>query len=193
MLRTFIVVLCLSVALGSCSSRTKVAPRNLDNACSILSQRGGFKSAFLRAERKWGVPVHVQMAIIHQESKFVSNAKTPRKYIFGLIPNGRQSSAYGYAQVLDGTWKEYKQKTGRRLARRTSIRDAADFIGYYTNISKRRNGVSLYDARNQYLNYHEGHGGYARGSYRNKRWLLNVADKVAARASRYQSQLRRCL
>lgn len=193
MLRTLMVVLCLAVALGSCSSRNKTPPRNLDNACSILKQRSGFKSAFIRSERKWGVPVHVQMAIMHQESKFVSNAKTRRKYLFGIIPRGRQSSAYGYAQVLDGTWDEYKRKTGRRLARRSNIRDAADFIGYYADISRRRNGVSLYDARGQYLNYHEGHGGYARGTYRKKAWLLAVADKVAARAAQYQGQLRRCL
>ena len=39
------------------------------------------------------------------------------------------------------------------------------------NESRDRNGVSLHDARAQYLNYHEGHTGYARGNYRNKPWL----------------------
>ena len=47
-----------------------------------------------------GAPVHVQMAILHQESKFIPNAKTPRKYFLGIVPWGRQSSAYGYAQAL---------------------------------------------------------------------------------------------
>ncbi|MGY9013469.1 MAG: transglycosylase SLT domain-containing protein, partial [Rhodobacterales bacterium] len=56
----------------------------------------------------------------------------------------------------------------------------------------RRNGVSLSDARNQYLNYHEGQSGYARGSYKRKRWLMLVADKVAKRAAQYRTQLRKC-
>ena len=33
------------------------------------------------------------------------------------------------------------------------------------------NGVPLHDAYNQYLAYHEGKAGYARGSYRGKSWL----------------------
>ncbi|MEC8795342.1 MAG: lytic transglycosylase, partial [Pseudomonadota bacterium] len=51
---------------------------------------------------------------------------------------------------------------------------------------------ALSDARNQYLAYHEGHTGYARGSYRSKSWLVRVADQVAARADTYRSQLTRC-
>ncbi len=185
--------LCLALVVASCGQRNTSAPRNLDNACSILEQRRGFKPAFVKAQRKYGIPVHVQMAIIHQESRFISNARTPRKYILGVIPNGRVSSAYGYGQALDGTWAEYKRKTGRRFASRTDIRDVADFIGYYATESRRRNGVSMYDARGQYLNYHEGHGGYSRGSYRSKSWLINVANKVQTRADMYQRQLARCL
>jgi hypothetical protein len=164
----------------------------MDNACSVLKQRPKFSRAFRASEQKWGVPIHVMMATIYQESKFIKNAKTPRKYLMGIIPRGRVSSAYGYAQALDGTWNEYRQKTGRRWARRDNIGDAADFIGWYMTTSKRRNQVSLSDARNQYLNYHEGQSGYARGSYKSKRWLVLVADKVAKRATRYRTQLRQC-
>jgi hypothetical protein len=164
----------------------------MDNACSVLKQRPKFSRAFRASEQKWGVPIHVMMATIYQESKFIKNAKTPRKYLMGIIPRGRVSSAYGYAQALDGTWNEYRQKTGRRWARRDNISDAADFIGWYMTTSKRRNQVSLSDARNQYLNYHEGQSGYARGSYKRKRWLVLVANKVATRATRYRTQLRQC-
>ena len=61
------------------------------------------------------------------------------------------------------------------MARRNNIRDASDFMGYYMNISRERNGISLHDARNQYLAYHDGHTGYARGTYRQKAWLMRVA------------------
>ena len=100
-----IIILCLVFTLGSCSIfSTGDVTGNLDNACSILDQKPQFARAFKATKRRWGVPVNVQMAIIHQESRFKSKAKTPRKYILGFIPNGRQSSAYGYAQALDGTW-----------------------------------------------------------------------------------------
>lgn len=192
-MKQILLGLCLALMLVSCGKRDTTAPRNMDNACSILEQRRGFKSAFVKSQRKYGIPVHVQMAIIHQESRFISNAKTPRKYVLGVIPNGRISSAYGYGQVLDGTWDEYKRKTGKRFASRTDIKDVADFIGYYATETRRRNGVSMYDARGQYLNYHEGQGGYSRGTHLKKPWLLGVADKVQARANMYQRQLARCL
>ena len=125
--------------LGSCSLiPSGTAPRNLDNACSIVEQRPKYLQAFKETERRWGVPVNVQMAVIHQESRFRANAKTPMSYILGIIPRGRQSSAYGYAQALDGTWQEYKKSTGRVLARRSNIHDATDFMGWYMNNTKRR-------------------------------------------------------
>ena len=100
------------------------APRDLDNACSIVAQRPAYLRAMKAAERRWGVPVAVQMASIHQESKFVGDARTPHQYAMGIIPIGRQSSAYGYSQALDGTREEYLKATGKRRARRDHIRDA---------------------------------------------------------------------
>ena len=60
------------------------------------------------------------------------------------------------------------------------------------NESQRRNGIALTDTRNQYLAYHEGQTGFARGSYNSKSWLLRVAGEVDARADRYQRQLPSC-
>ncbi|MEP2029580.1 MAG: lytic transglycosylase [Paracoccaceae bacterium] len=187
-LRALVILL----LVASCGRGNHSAPRNLDNACSIVSQRSEYLKAFRTTERRWGVPVHVQMATIYQESKFVSNARTPFQYSLGVIPMGRQSSAYGYAQALDGTWDEYRRDTGRRGARRDRIRDASDFMGWYMNTTLERNGIALTDARNQYLAYHEGHTGYARGNYNKKSWLLRVANDVDARARTYESQLAGC-
>ncbi|ALG91560.1 MULTISPECIES: transglycosylase SLT domain-containing protein [Actibacterium] len=178
--------------LAGCGGGYDSPPRNLDDACSIVSQRPKYLRAMNRTERRWGVPVHVQMATIYQESKFDGDARTPVSYALGIIPMGRQSSAYGYAQALDGTWDEYRHATGNRRARRDRIDDATDFMGWYMNKTRTRNGISLSDARNQYLAYHEGHTGYARGSYRSKSWLIRVADEVASRATTYRVQLARC-
>jgi hypothetical protein len=168
------------------------APRNLDNACSILEQRPHYIRAFRATERRWGVPVHVQMATIYQESKFVSNARTPYRWRLGIIPVGRQSSALGYSQALDGTWDDYRRDTRSRFARRTDIRDATDFMGWYMATSNRELGIPIDDARNQYLAYHEGRTGYLRGNYRSKPWLMRVAGEVDARADRYAVQLTNC-
>lgn len=179
--------------VAACGSSNTTAPRNLDNACSILDQRPSFERAMKRTERRWGVPVHVQMATIYQESKFISNARTPLRYALGVIPMGRQSSAFGYSQALDATWNEYRQDTGRRGAKRDDIDDATDFIGWYMTATRDQLGISLSDARNQYLAYHEGRGGYSRGSYRAKGWLVSVAGRVQSRANTYRQQLRSCL
>jgi hypothetical protein len=178
--------------VGSCGGGPNTAPRNLNDACSIAKQRPEYMKAFKQTERKWGVPVHVQMATIHQESRFIGNARTPHKYALGVIPMGRVSSAYGYAQALDGTWDDYQKATGKRWARRDRIRDATDFMGWYMVNSRSKNGIPLTDARNQYLAYHEGHTGYARGTYNRKSWLLGVANEVDQRADIYQAQLATC-
>lgn len=184
--------LVLMLVVAACGSGGGKAPRNLDDACAILKQRPEYLRAFRATERKWGVPVHVQMATIHQESRFISDARTPLRYTLGVIPMGRQSSAFGYSQALDGTWQEYKSEERIGFARRDRIRDATDFMGWYMNKSRERNGIPLTDARNQYLAYHEGHTGFARGSYNSKAWLLRVADDVAVRAALYERQLVRC-
>lgn len=192
MFRMICGALALVLLVAACGGGGSKAPRNLDNACSILNQKKGWLKDMKRAERKWGVPVAVQMATIYQESKFISDARTPLRYTLGVIPMGRQSSAYGFAQALDGTWKEYKKDQGRRLARRNNFGDATDFMGWYMAASTRRLGIPQSDARNQYLAYHDGRTGYARGSYKRKPWLIRIAGEVSSRANLYQNQLVSC-
>jgi len=178
--------------VASCGGGPQTAPRDLDNACTILKEHPDYLRAFRATERKWGVPIHVQMATIHQESKFVADARTPFKYVLGVIPMGRQSSAFGYSQALDATWDEYLESEGRWRAKRDEIRDASDFMGWYMNLTRDRNGISLHDARNQYLAYHEGHTGFSRQSYNSKAWLVGVAGKVGSRAKLYERQIAGC-
>lgn len=181
-------VLLLLVSCGG----NYAAPRNLENACDILDERPKYHDAMVRTEQRWGVPIHVQMATIYQESKFIGNARTPRRFVLGIIPIGRQSSAYGYSQALDGTWDDYRDSTGRRGAKRNRMEDAADFMGWYMDQSEKKLGISKWDAENQYLAYHEGRTGYQRGSHLEKAWLLRVAAEVGQRAELYQNQLMVC-
>ncbi|WP_343080225.1 lytic transglycosylase [Ostreiculturibacter nitratireducens] len=178
--------------VASCGGGNFSAPRNLDDACSIVSQRPEYLKAMRRTERRWGVPVHVQMATIYQESKFIGNARTPFRYALGVIPMGRQSSAYGYSQALDNTWDEYRRDAGRRSAKRDKIADATDFMGWYMHGTYEKLGIPKNDAQNQYLAYHEGRSGFARGSHNEKSWLLRVAADVATRSEIYRQQLIAC-
>lgn len=183
------------LALGSCGgggSGEFSAPRDLDDACSIVAERPEYLRAFRQVERKYGVPIPSLMAIIYQESKFIGNNRTPHQYALGVIPVGRQSSAFGYSQALDGTWEEYQDEVGGRRARRDDINDATDFMGWYMVQTVEETGVPINDTRNQYLAYHDGRTGYNRGTWRAKSWLVRIAGEVEARAIMYDDQLRSC-
>lgn len=183
----------VAVLLAACGTPQQFsAPRNADNACALVRERPGYLNATRASERRWGVSVPIQLAIIHAESSFIGNARTPVRWTLGVIPMGRQSSALGYSQALDGTWEEYLRETGNRRANRKDISDAADFIGWYSNWSHRRNGIALDDAFNLYLAYHEGHAGFRRQTYQGRPWILNVARRVEERAIMYDQQLRTC-
>jgi hypothetical protein len=184
----------LLLFLASCGggSGSYSAPRQLDDACAIIRERPQYLRAMKTTERRWGIPVHVQMATIHQESKFIGNARTPHTYALGVIPMGRQSTAYGYSQALNGTWEEYQASAGGRRAKRDDIRDATDFMGWYMDQSNKSLGISKTDAQNQYLAYHEGRSGFARQSYLGKPWLVEVAARVGRRSEMYREQLLYC-
>ncbi|MFQ6371188.1 hypothetical protein [Shewanella sp. YIC-542] len=167
-------------------------PKNPDNICAIFQEHRAWYDAAIDAREKWGVPVHVPLAMMYQESSFKHDAAPPMEYFLGFIPIGRASDAYGYAQAKTMTWDDYVRETGNSWASRSDFDDAMDFMGWFIYKTHKINKVSKWDAKNLYLNYHEGWGGYKRGSYRSKRWLIRVSDKVDARAKRYAVQYRGC-
>ncbi len=179
----------LPVFLGACSAGPPTRP---DDVCSIFEEKRGWHSVSTKAQKKWGTSMHIPLAIMNQESSFKKNARPPRRYILWIIPWKRPSSAFGYAQAIDGTWRSYTNATGEYWRERSNYRDATDFIHWYIRQAVKRNGVSDRDAYSLYLNYHEGITGFARGSYKQKKWLLNTAKKVQNRANTYAAQYARC-
>ncbi len=184
----WIPILLLLVLTGCATT----PPSNMDDSCEIFREKNGWYDVTRDVYERWGVPPHVQLAIIHQESRFQYDAKPPRRKLLWVIPWFRKSSAYGFAQVKDSTWDWYREKTGKRWASRDDFEDAVDFIGWYGNMTYKTLGISKWDTYKQYLAYHEGHGGYRRGTYRSKPWLIKVAGRVKVRASRYHTQLSGC-
>ncbi len=186
-----IVKLMLVISVACLSACASSPPKHLDNICSIFDEKNGWYKDAKKASKKWGVPIATNMAFMHQESRFVAKAKPPRTKILGFIPGPRKSSSYGYSQAKDETWDWYKKGSGHWGADRNDFDDAIDFIAWYNHISIKKRKVPS-DPYALYLAYHEGHGGYTRGTYKKKPWLKGVARKVANRAYRYDNQLKKC-
>ena len=180
----FLVFLILLVS--ACSS----IPKNTSNSCSIFNERYLWYKHTKKTEEKWGTPIYVQLALIKMESDFDWLAKPARQKLFKVIPFKRPSTSFGYSQAVKGTWKQYKDETGNRLARRTRFKDSVDFIGWYTHKTESILKISKKDAFRQYIAYHEGWGAYK--NYKNNQKVIVLAKKVKNQANKYKSQLKKC-
>ena len=179
----------LILFLAACAT---TPPAEVSDVCQIFREKTGWYEDAKKSRARWGVPVSVSMAFMHQESRFVATAKPPRKKLWGVIPGPRPSDSYGYSQAKNSTWEWYQRSTGNYGADRDDFGDAIDFIGWYNNVSNKELGIDKQDAFRLYLAYHEGHGGYRKQSYRSKDWLVDVARKVERQAKRYNDQLQEC-
>ena len=189
MSRFSILGLCLLTYFLTACTTIPITPRNTENLCAIFKQKREWYNASSATEKKWGVSIPIQMAIMHQESHFVADAKASSGFLSWL---GFGSSAYGYPQAKNETWRDYQGKSGNTNASRENFADACDFIGWYSQTSFKKLGIQKNDVRNLYLAYHEGHGGFKRQTYNEKPWLLTISNKVAQRAQQFQQQLSAC-
>ncbi|MBT4315867.1 transglycosylase SLT domain-containing protein [uncultured Candidatus Thioglobus sp.] len=188
-MKKLLPLLLLPLFLTGCFSTPAVT---VNNICTLMDEEVSWYRSVKAVEKKYDVPVHVLLAVVYQESRFASDAKPPREKLFGIVPWFRPTTAYGFAQAVDGTWDWYKLKTGNHNADRDDFDDAVDFMGWYMNQSNKRSGVAKSDAYHQYLAYHEGHGGFNKKTYQKKPWLMKVARKVENNAKRYKRQLNQC-
>ena len=184
-LRNYFLIL-LIIFIAGCSS----IPQNTSNSCSIFNERYLWYKYAKKTEQKWGTPIYIQLAIIKMESDFDWLAKPPRQKLFKIIPFKRPSSSFGYSQAVKGTWEQYKNETGNKLATRTRFKDSVDFIGWYTDKTESLLKISKKDAFRQYLAYHEGWGGYK--NYKNNQKVIVLAKKVEKQSNKYKAQLRDC-
>ena len=178
----------LLLLLTACAS----APDDIDNICSVFDTDDDWYVAAREAEARWGAPVPVMMAIMRRESGFQDDARPDRRWLLGIIPLGRPSSAYGYAQALDGTWEMYQEATGNGWADRDDFEDAIDFIGWYMSVSRQKLQFAPNDAYRHALAYHEGWSGYAKGRYQSKSAVKAYAQSVQTTAARYTRQFNNC-
>ena len=174
------------LSFSACSS----IPSNTADGCSIFSERYLWYKFAKKTEKKWGTPIYIQLAIIRMESDFDWLARPERQKIFKVIPYKRPSSSLGYSQAVKGTWKQYKEETGNKLASRILFKDSVDFIGWYTTKSSQILKISKKDAFKQYLAYHEGWGNYK--YYKENKKVIGLARKVEKQSKIYRKQLDKC-
>ena len=103
------LILFIIFFISACSS----IPKNTANSCSIFNERYLWYKHAKKTEKKWGTPIYLQLAIIKMESSFDWLAKPPRQKLFKIVPYKRPSSSFGYSQAVKGTWKQYKEETGK--------------------------------------------------------------------------------
>ena len=178
------LIFLLGLTLQSCMA---TPPKNPDNICLIFEEKKSWYKAVMKSEKRWKIPPYVLMSFVYQESSFQSDAKPERTKLLWVIPWKRKSTAVGYSQALNMTWKDYKEETGNTGANRKDFKDSADFIGWYASKGYYQ-GFDRLDARSLYLAYHEGYGGFKKKTYRKKPWLIKVADRVQIRSTKEQQQ-----
>jgi len=181
------IILILSLlGISACSS----IPSNTADGCSIFSERYLWYKFAKKTEKRWGTPIYIQLAIIRMESDFDWLARPERQKIFKVIPYKRPSSSLGYSQAVKGTWRQYKEETGNKLASRILFKDSVDFIGWYTTKSSQILKISKKDAFKQYLAYHEGWGNFKH--YKKNKKVIGLAKKVERQSKIYRKQLLKC-
>ena len=184
-----LIVFAIAIVLSGCFS---TPAREVVDICQLMDEKVSWYQSVKKSEQKYQAPMHLQLAIIYQESHFASRAQPARTTYLGFIPGPRPSSAYGYSQAKTETWEWYQLKTGNRDASRSNFSDSVDFVGWYINQSKIRSKISKSDAYNQYLAYHEGHNGFNNKNFKDKAWLLKVAKHVEKKSSDFKRQLSKC-
>ncbi|MAJ81983.1 MAG: transglycosylase [Legionellales bacterium] len=174
--------------LSGCS----IQPNKNSNACYVLTHHQSWYNSLSRSEKKYNIPKYTTLAIIAEESNFISNAKPRYKYFLGLFPYQRISTAEGYSQALNATWKDYQRSTGRKKAVRQNFDDASDFIGWYLNKASKNLSISKNDTKSLYLAYHEGINGYKKKNPNFGPNLNRVATRVKNRNYKYIREAAHC-
>ncbi len=172
--------------LSSCSTKNL----NTQDSCDIFSEKYFWYKHAKKVEKKWGAPIHIQLAFIKKESDFNWRARPERTKLFKVIPYKRKSSSFGYSQAIKGTWDQYKKETNNRLATRARFKDSVDFIGWYMNKTEKLLKIPKTDSYRQYIAYHEGWGNYK--NYKKNKKVILFAKEVKNQANQYRKQLSKC-
>ena len=111
-------------------------------------------------------------------------------FLLGGCANVPPAKPNNICDIFDdkSDWYKYARKSVKRWGSTIPVMMAI----MYNAQSQKRSKIRLNDPYNLYLAYHEGHGGFNRGTYKKKTWLRNTAQQVSNRAAMYSRQLPQC-
>ena len=123
--------------------------------------------------------------------------------VIGAMPGRRANGSGSYrsaVRLLPRVMRRHRIRSGTNTKRSGDVCSAAAATWKMpwtssagTNHRTRRQlGIPLTDAQRLYLAYHEGQGGYRRGTWMDKPKVQRAARRVAATSDRYRAQLARC-
>lgn len=163
-------------------AKTESSPNT--NICQILKHHPDWQNSLKKADKKYGISPAFTLAVIHQESKFHANAKN------------RYSSAFGYAQALNSTWRIF-QRDVEPNAKRNSFNDSVEFVDWYMARLAHKLHLKASDSFDLYLAYMLGEGGfknYLDNPYQGNSVLKKeaIAAKVRLKSQVYDLELRNC-
>lgn len=159
--------------------------------CRVLKTNWGWSRSLKKVSKRYDISPGLLLSIIYHESGFKPYARPKRDKLLGVIP-WQMKTSFGYGQIKDETWKWYQGHNPGWFQSRTNFSDTLHFIGWYYQLFLTKAQSDLIQ-RDFYLAYHEGLGGYSRGSYDGNEWLLNKANSVVLRAEMYNEALKDCL
>ncbi|WP_150467353.1 transglycosylase SLT domain-containing protein [Francisella sp. SYW-9] len=154
------------------------------NICQVLKHHPSWRNSLIKADKRYNISPAFTLAVIHQESKFHANAKN------------RHSSAFGYAQAVDGTWRIF-QKDVEPYAKRNDFNDSVEFIDWYMAQLAHKLHIKTSNSFDLYLAYMLGEGGYRDymdNSYKSSSMLHReaIAAKVRLKSQVYSLELKDC-
>ena len=153
--------------------------------CEILAQNPSWSKPLKTAQDTYKLPPAFAMALMYKESTFNAEAKA------------KTSTAYGYAQAIDGTWKHFQEDV-KSSAKRNNFDDSVQFIGWYTAQLSKSTKLKMTDSYNLYMAYMLGATGFKRykaGTFKNKAKIVEdkkLAQKVKDFTKQYNSQFKNC-
>ena len=170
---------CVNSKVDNISDKPNSTKSKSSGICTLLKQHPAWLQAVQDTEKKWGVPAEVQLAIIKTESNFDANAKNS------------QSTATGFAQVLNKSWEAYLDANNKHDSR-NDFHAAIDYIGWYADQVRRYADINPTNAYKLYLAYHEGIGGYHHLANHPKPEVFKIAQNVKQTAEMYAQQMVSC-
>ena len=179
----------LTLLLSGCS--LSINKKNQNNACEYL-----YDNPYISHSIQSMTPSTKKQALFLAFIRYESNNDPyarPVKYwlIKNWVPWEYHSSAKGYAQSTEATWKDFNTQMADQVNYRHSYYSNIAFINWYITTKNEtiESDDYFYEA---YFLYHDGKKGYANKRKNRSNTLKDYAKKISSTAKSYHAQLKDC-